>query len=141
MGCRHAPAFGFARGFHGVANVLAVAKRCFSKQTLVRTTYRHAVTRIWPHLLAADEELHGAIDRGNHEVSWLFWRLVDGERLCEKKRRLLEPRGLKIFAQTFAPAFASETAFAIATEAAGGVEKICAVDPNHAGFELCCNVQ
>src|SRR5690349_17641576 len=55
--------------------------------------------------------------------------------------RVLEPRRFKVFEQPFAATFAAEAAFAIAAEAAGGVEQIRAVDPNHACFQLCGNVQ
>src|ERR1700682_2023906 len=55
--------------------------------------------------------------------------------------RVLKPCRLEIFEKPLAATLASITALAITPEAAGGIEKICAVDPNHAGFELRRNVQ
>ncbi len=138
---RPAPAFRFARPFDGVANVLAIAKRRFSEQPSVGSVHFDAIARIGPRLLAADVELHGAIDRGSCEVHWRLGRLIDRERRCMNGWRALKPRGLEIFEQTFAPALASEAALAIAAETAGGVEKIRAIYPNHAGFELRGDVQ
>jgi hypothetical protein len=41
----------------------------------------------------------------------------------------------------FAPAFAAEAAFAVAAEAAGGVELVGAVDPHHAGLQARGHIQ
>jgi len=55
---------------------------------------------------------------GEREISGLLRRLIDGQRLCVKRRCLLEPHGLEIFEQTFAPAFAAKTTLAITPETA-----------------------
>src|SRR5882762_7632916 len=136
-----APGFRFARRLDGVANVLAVAKRRFPKQTPVRATHFDAVTRIGPRLFAADVELHGAVDRGSREIVALLRRLIHRERRWMNRWRVLKPCRLEIFEQPLAPTLASITALAITPETAGGVEKICAVNPNYAGFELRRNVQ
>src|SRR2546426_12517443 len=100
---RSAPAFGFARGFDGVANVLAVAERRFPEQTPVRAMHFDAVTRIRPRLFAANVELHGSIDRGSREFGGLLRRLIDRERSCMNRRRVLKPWRLKGFGQTVVP--------------------------------------
>src|SRR5882762_7304967 len=141
MRCRFAPAFRFARRFDGVAHVLAVAKRCFPKQTSVGGAYFDAVTRIRPRLFAANIELHGVVDLGSRKIGGPLRRLIHREWRCTHRWRTLKPGRFEIFEKPFAPTLASITALAIPTETAGGVEKICAVDPNHAGFELRRNVQ
>src|ERR1700682_5379513 len=55
--------------------------------------------------------------------------------------RVLKPCRLEIFEKPLAATLASITALAITPETAGGIEKICAVNPHHAGFELRSNVQ
>src|SRR5260370_14166187 len=137
--CRcSAPAFRFARRFDGVANVLAVAKRRFPKHTPVGGAHFDAVTRIRPRLFAANVELHGAIDRGSREIGGLLGRLIYRERACMNWWRVLKPCRLEIFEKPFAPTLASIAALAIAPETPGGLQKGCAVDPNHAGFQLRC---
>src|SRR5882762_2992381 len=136
-----APGFRFARRLDGVANVLAVAKRRFPEQTPVRATHFDAVTRIRPRLFATDIELHGAIDRGSREIVALLRRLIHRERRWMNRWRVLKPCWLEIFEKPLAPTLTSITALAITPETAGGVEKICAVNPNYAGFELRRNMQ
>src|SRR5712671_6599635 len=58
-----------------------------------------------------------------------------------KRWRVLKPCRLEIFEKPLASTLASITALAITPETAGGIEKICAVNPNYAGFELGRNVQ
>lgn len=66
----------------------------------------------------------------------MFWWLIDRERTRVELRGFFEPGWLEIFEEAFAAAFAAKTAFAIAAEAAAGVEKIGAIDPDYSGFEL-----
>src|SRR5260370_5187972 len=138
---RFAPAFRFACPLDGITNVLAVAKRRFPKQTPVCAAHFDAVTRIRPRLLAADVELYGAIDRGSREIGRLIWWLIDRERRCMNRSGVLKPGRLEIFEEPPAPTRTSITALAIASETAGGVEEIRAVDPNHPGLKLRCNVK
>ena len=41
-----------------------------------------------------------------------------------------------VFEQSLSAAFAAEAGFAVAAEAAGGIELVGAVDPDGAGFDL-----
>src|ERR1700694_1642751 len=91
-----APAFGFASGLHGVADVLAGAQGRLSTQTSVRAAHFDAVTRVGSPLLAADIELHSAVDRRSGKILRLLWRLVDCERVLWNRRRVLHPGGLEI---------------------------------------------
>jgi len=116
-------------------------QRGFPKQTPVRAAHFDAVTRIRPRLFAADVEFHGAIDRGSRSIGWFLGRLIYRERCCMYRWRILKPCSLEIFEKPLAPTLASITALAIASETAGGIEQIRAVDPHHAGFELRRNVQ
>src|SRR4030088_1422203 len=58
-----------------------------------------------------------------------------------KRWRVLKPCRLEIFEKPLAPTLASINALAITPETAGGIEKICAVNPKYAGFELRRNMQ
>src|ERR1700687_3812876 len=139
---RSAPAFRFASGLDRVANVLAVAQRRFStRHPPVRAAHFDAVTRIRPRLFAADVEFHGAVDWGSRGIGWFLGRLIHRERRCMYRWRILKPGRLEIFEKALATTLASITALAIASETTGGIEKIRAVDPHHAGFELRRNVQ
>ena len=51
-------------------------------------------------------------------------------------RQRVQPLGRQVFEHALASAFASVARFAIAAEAAGGVELVGAVDPDHSGFDL-----
>src|SRR5260370_687487 len=119
-----APAFRFARGFDGVANVLAVAERRLSKQTPVGGAHFDAVTRIWPRLFAADVELHSAVDWRSREIGRRLRWLIDGQRRYMQRRRIFKPRRFKIFEEPLAATLASKAALAIASEPARSVEKI-----------------
>src|SRR5258708_32276236 len=55
--------------------------------------------------------------------------------------RFLKQGGLEISEQPSAPPSAAIPPFTVPAETAAGIEKIRAVDPNHAGFELRRNVQ
>ena len=54
---------------------------------------------------------------------------------------VLEPFRLQIFQQAFLAAFASVSTLTVAAEAAGSIEEVRAVHPDHAGFELRSHVQ
>src|SRR5437762_14071109 len=91
--------------------------------------------------MAADVELHRAVDWRGREIGGLLRRLIHREWRCMHQWGVLKPDGLEVFAKPLPPALTSVTALAVAAETAGGVEKICAVDPNHAGLELRRNMQ
>ncbi len=130
--CGFGPGFGFARGFDGVANVLAVAERGFTEELAFFAADGKAVAGVRASLLSADVKFHGAVDGGSGKFGLaVFCRGggADGAGLAK-------PCGLEIFEQAFAAAFAAVTAFAIAAESASGVEEIGTVDPDDAGFDL-----
>src|SRR5713226_8143565 len=139
-GC-FAPAFSFARRLDGVSNVFAIAQRRLTQQTAIRAVHFDAVAGIGPRLLAADVEFHSAVDRRSAKIGSRLGRLVDRQWLGANRRRLFEPRWLEIFKQAFAPALSPITAFPIAAETASGVKEIRAVNPDHAGLQLCGDVQ
>ena len=62
MGCGLSPTRRFARSFHGVSNIFAIAQRRFAEQLTVLAAHFKAVARIWPRLLSADVELYRAVD-------------------------------------------------------------------------------
>ena len=58
-----------------------------------------------------------------------------------ERRGVFEPSWFEIFEEAFAAALAAVAAFAIAAETATGVEKVCAVDPDYACFDLRSDVE
>src|SRR6266481_5334526 len=136
-----APSFRLARGFDGVADVLAIAKRRLAEQAAVRRAYFHAVSRIRSRLFAADVKFYGAIDRRGRNIRMSLGRLIDRKRRRANGRRFFKPNGLNVFDQSFTSALAPKPALPIAAKTARSIEKIRAVHPDHARFELCCDVQ
>jgi hypothetical protein len=59
------PGGGFASGFDGVADVLAIAERCFAEEAAVGGVDGDAVSGVGAGLFAGDEELYGAVDFGS----------------------------------------------------------------------------
>src|SRR5262249_49349540 len=55
--------------------------------------------------------------------------------------RIFEPYRLQVLAHAFAAALTPIATFTVATESAGSVEQIGAVDPHHAGLELSSHMQ
>ena len=56
------PARSLVRRFDRVANVFAIAQRRFAQKTAIRGAHFHAVAGVGTRLLAADVELHRAVD-------------------------------------------------------------------------------
>src|ERR1700724_2629343 len=71
----------------------------------------------------------------------LLERLIDRKRYRSNGRGFLKPNGLEVFEQSFTAALAAKSALAITAKPARSIEEIPAVHPDHAGFELCGDVQ
>src|SRR5437764_14493200 len=102
--------------------------------------YLHAVPRIWTGLLAADVELHGAIDRGRvrlRRILFLFWNWDSGRG---QLWRLFKPFRFHVLEQAFASALPAVAALAVPAEPARGIEQVRAVHPADSGFVLCRDV-
>src|SRR5260370_22343108 len=134
---RFAPTFCFARRFDGGANILAVAKGRFSEQTPIGSAPFDAVTRIRPRLFAANVQLHSAIHRGSREIDERLRRLIDRQRCCMDRRRVLEPYRLDVFEKPLPPTPAAATALAIPAPPPRSVGTHSAIHPNHAGTAVC----
>jgi hypothetical protein len=126
-----APGAGLDGGFHGVADVLAVAFGHDAQQLAASALHLTAVARVGPRLRAADIELGGAVDGRTRG------------RRCGRLATRLGRRGghgragLQVLDQAFPPALAAEAAFAHAAKAASRVEQVGAVDPHHARIQTC----
>src|SRR5437879_13927456 len=85
--------------------------------------------------MAADVELHRAVDRRSPEIGGLLRRLIHREWRCMHQWGVLKPDGLEVFAKPPPPARTSLTALAVAPETAAGVGTSWSGDPTPAGHE------
>ena len=125
---------GAARRFHGVANIFAIAQRRLAQQLALAAVYRERVAGIRPRLLAADVLLDGAVDPGRRGGSAgsnpsSSSGASNLRCLCRARRQRVQPLRRQVFEHAFASAFAPIAGFAIAAEAAGGVELVGASSP------------
>ena len=144
---RFSPRLGLACRFHGVANIFAIAQRCLAQEPSLGRTHFHAVAGVRPRLLPADVKLHRAINRRSARVSNTV--RIGNEPGCPISRVLCEKWGFSVLApasfgaclnhagsmyssKPFASALAPVPALAIATKAAGRVEHVGAIHPDHA---------
>src|SRR5207248_410408 len=129
------PSCSFARCFHRVANVFSIPQRGFAEQLSIGRAHFHAIAGIWTRLFAADIKFDRAVDSrcAGLGLRWFEWsRSGAGTQL----RSMLQPLRFQVFEQAFSSAFATVAALAISTEAAGGVEHVRAVYPDHSRFDL-----
>src|SRR5712664_1645951 len=68
-------------------------------------------------------------------------RLIDRKWDRSNGRRFFKPNEFKVFDQSFTAALAPKSALAISAKTARSIEEIRTVHPDHARFELCCDVQ
>ena len=136
MGRCFRPPFRFARRFNGIANVFAISKRRFAEQASIRAAHFDAVARIRARLLAADVQLHRAVNRRRRRAGLPARSFFSRKLRGANRRRLLKPNRFEILEQPFPASFASISALAIPAKSAGCVEQIRAVHPNDPGLQL-----
>src|SRR5581483_8091803 len=95
----------------------------------------YAVTGVRPSLLATDVEFRRSVD-GQVARRLALHTFNPSSRGRFHSRGALKPCRFEIFDQTFATTLATVPALTIAAEAARRVEQVCAIDPDHARFQL-----
>src|SRR2546422_4975378 len=133
------PSFGGVRCLDRIAYVLAIALAHLAQDATVRSEDLARVALIRARLLAADEELVGAIYRweqgGGSRERWLAGSDCCACTLLPAPCSLL-PRRLQVLVHTFPSTFSTEPRLAVASEPRRRVEQIRAVDPHDAGLQL-----
>src|SRR5690348_10465629 len=133
---RRSPAGRLRGGLDGVADVLAVAEAGETKLAPRGVDNGVAIAGIGARLLAADEQLGGAIRAAVNDVSR---RMKPGRSVeARRPRRVRLGRRLAgdpVLAEALASALAAEAAFPIAAEAGRGVEQVGRIDPHHSRLD------
>src|SRR5690606_22184278 len=165
---RHGPpAAGFVGGFHGVADVLAVAFAHFTYQPAAGPVDAAGVAAVGPGLPAADVHFRRAVDarrlagglgpvRVGPGAGRTVGRRPRGRRFAVGRARRTGrtgraaragrrgaalPRGPQILEHALPAAFAPEAALFVPAEARGRVKQIGGVDPHYACLHLGGHVQ
>src|SRR5471032_1690038 len=136
------PAAGFMRGFDGVADVLAAALAHFADEGAGRAVDRAAIAAVRARLFAADVQLGRAVDGEGIAAGDYHRRFrldLGFDQRCGRTR-VFRQRG-HIFVHAFASALAAVARFAVAAEAASGVELVGGVNPYDTCLDLRRDVQ
>src|SRR6056297_3907065 len=116
MACGLRPSASPARGFHGVADVLAVADARMAQQLAAPRIYRLRIAAIGPYLLAADIQRGRTVEAGRVDGVRL-WRGVEGAGGLQRDF------GLEVGHEALPPTLAPVAAFAQAAKGRCGVEE------------------